>query len=398
MSILSDRINNLTESATIKMAKLGRELAAKGIDVISLSLGETDFFTPDFVKDAAKKAIDDNYSYYSPVPGYPDLRKAIAQKLKRENKLDYNFDEIVVSTGAKQALTNIILCLINPGDEVIIPTPYWVSYSELVKLGEGQSVFIDTTIESDFKITPEELEAAITPKTKLFMFSSPNNPTGTVYTREELSALAKVFEKHPQIYIISDEIYEHINFLGEHASIAEFPEIKDRVIIINGLSKAYAMTGWRLGFSASCKEIAVACEKLQSQMTSGTCSITQRAGVAAYNGGLDSVHEMQKVFLNRRNLVYDLLKEIPGMKVNLPGGAFYFFPDVSAFFGKKSEEGEIIQNADDLALYILNVAHVAVVSGDAFGDSKSIRISYAASEDKLKEAVSRIKKALSLLK
>lgn len=398
MSILSDRINNLTESATIKMAKLGRELAAKGIDVISLSLGETDFFTPDFVKDAAKKAIDDNYSYYSPVPGYPDLRKAIAQKLKRENKLDYNFDEIVVSTGAKQALTNIILCLINPGDEVIIPTPYWVSYSELVKLGEGQSVFIDTTIESDFKITPEELEAAITPKTKLFMFSSPNNPTGTVYTREELSALAKVFEKHPQIYIISDEIYEHINFLGEHASIAEFPAIKDRVIIINGLSKAYAMTGWRLGFSASCKEIAVACEKLQSQMTSGTCSITQRAGVAAYNGGLDSVHEMQKVFLNRRNLVYDLLKEIPGMKVNLPGGAFYFFPDVSAFFGKKSEEGEIIQNADDLALYILNVAHVAVVSGDAFGDSKSIRISYAASEDKLKEAVSRIKKALSLLK
>lgn len=398
MSILSDRINNLAESATIKMAKLGRELAAQGIDVISLSLGETDFYTPDFVKDAAKKAIDENYSYYSPVAGYPDLRKAIAQKLKRENNLDYNFDQIVVSTGAKQALTNVILSLVNPGDEVIIPTPYWVSYSELVKLGEGESVFIDTTIESDFKITPEQLEAAITPKSKLFMFSSPNNPTGTVYTRDELAALVKVFEKYPQIYIISDEIYEHINFIGAHVSIAEFENIKDRVIIINGLSKAYAMTGWRLGFSASSKEIADACDKLQSQVTSGTCSITQRAGVAAYNGSLDSVVEMQKVFLHRRDLVYDLLKSIPGMKVNLPGGAFYFFPDVSSYFGKKTEDGQVIQNADDLALYILNKGHVAVVSGDAFGDPKSIRISYAASEEKLKEAISRIKNALALLK
>ncbi|WP_202616803.1 pyridoxal phosphate-dependent aminotransferase [Arcticibacter tournemirensis] len=398
MSILSNRINNLAESATIKMAKLGRELAAKGVDVISLSLGETDFYTPDFVKDAAKKAIDENYSYYSPVAGYPDLRKAIAEKLKRENNLDYTFDQIVVSTGAKQALTNVILCLVNPGDEVIIPTPYWVSYSELVKLGEGESVFIDSTIESDFKITPAELEAAITPKSKLFMFSSPNNPTGTVYTYDELAALVKVFEKYPDIYIISDEIYEHINFTGRHVSIAEFDSIKDRVIIINGLSKAYAMTGWRLGFSASNKEIANACDKLQSQVTSGTCSITQRAGVAAYHGSLDSVHEMQKVFLERRNLVFDLLKEIPGMKVNLPGGAFYFFPDVSSFFGKQTEEGEVIQNSDDLALYILNTGHVAVVSGDAFGDPKSIRISYAASEDKLREAALRIKNALAKLK
>lgn len=398
MSILSNRINNLAESATIKMAKLGRELAAKGVDVISLSLGETDFYTPDFVKNAAKKAIDDNWSYYSPVAGYPDLRKAIAGKLKRENNLDYNFDQIVVSTGAKQSLTNAILCLVNPGDEVIIPTPYWVSYSELVKLGEGKSVFIDTTLESDFKITPEELEAAITPRTKLFMFSSPNNPTGTVYTRDELAALVKVFEKYPDIYIISDEIYEHINFIGSHTSIAEFESVKDRVIIINGLSKAYAMTGWRLGFSASSKEIANAFDKLQSQMTSGTCSVTQRAGLEAYSGGLESVVEMQKVFLKRRDLVYQLLKEIPGLKVNLPGGAFYFFPDVSSFFGKTTPEGETIENSDDLALYILNKGHVAVVSGDAFGDPKSMRISYAASEEKLIEAASRIKRALADLK
>lgn len=398
MSILSNRINNLAESATIKMAKLGRELAAKGVDVISLSLGETDFFTPDFVKDAAKKAIDSNYSYYTPVAGIPDLRKAIAAKLKRENNLDYNFDQIVVSTGAKQALANAIQCLINPGDEVIIPTPYWVSYSELVKLAEGESVFINATIDTDFKITPEELEAAITPKSKLFMFSSPNNPTGTVYTREELAALAKVFEKHPNIYIISDEIYEHINFIGEHTSIAEFESIKDRVIIINGLSKAYAMTGWRLGFSASNKTIADACDKLQSQVTSGTCSITQHAGAAAYQGSLDSVKEMQKVFLKRRDLVYNLLKEIPGLKVNVPAGAFYFFPDVRSFFGKTAPDGAVISNGDELALYLLNTGHVAVVSGDSFGDSNGLRISYAAAEDKLIEAMSRIKFALSQLK
>ena len=397
MSTLSNRINNLAESATIKMAKLGRELAAKGVDVISLSLGETDFFTPDFVKDAAKKAIDENYSYYTPVAGYPDLRKAIAAKLKRENKVDYGFDQIVVSTGAKQSLANAILCLVNPGEEVVIPTPYWVSYSELVKLADGESVFINATIENDFKITPEQLEAAITPKTKLFMFSSPNNPTGTVYTREELAALVAVFEKYPNVYIISDEIYEHINFIGEHVSIAEFESVKDRVIIINGLSKAYAMTGWRIGFSASNKEIAAAIDKLQSQVTSGTSSITQMAGIAAYTGSLDSVKEMQKVFLRRRDLVYSLLKEVPGIKVNLPAGAFYFFPEVSSYFGK-SVDGEVIKNADDLSLYLLNKGHVATVSGDSFGDPNSIRLSYAAADDKLIEACKRIKSALEQLK
>ncbi|HEY0056389.1 MAG TPA: pyridoxal phosphate-dependent aminotransferase [Pedobacter sp.] len=398
MSTLSNRINNLSESATIKMAKLGRELAAKGVDVISLSLGETDFFTPDFVKDAAKKAIDANQSYYTPVAGIPDLRKAIAAKLKRENNLDFNFDQIVVSTGAKQSLANAIMCLVNPGEEVIIPTPYWVSYSELVKLAEGESVFINATIDTDFKISPEELEAAITPKSKLFMFSSPNNPTGTVYTREELAALVKVFEKYPNIYIISDEIYEHINFIGEHVSIAEFESVKDRVIIINGLSKAYAMTGWRLGFSASNKAIADACDKLQSQVTSGTCSITQHAGAAAYQGSLDSVKEMQKVFLKRRDLVYNLLKDIDGLKVNVPAGAFYFFPDVRSFFGKTAPDGSIIANGDDLALYLLNTGHVATVSGDSFGDPNGLRISYAAADDKLIEAMSRIKYALEQLK
>ena len=398
MSTLSNRINELSESATIKMAKMGRELAAKGVDVISLSLGETDFYTPDFVKQAAKDAIDQNFSYYTPVPGYPELRKAIANKLKRENNLDYNFDQIVVSTGAKQSLANAILCLVNPGDEVVIPTPYWVSYSELVKLAEGKSVFISTTLESDFKITAEELEAAITPKTKLFMFSSPNNPTGSVYTQEELASFVKVFEKYPEIYIISDEIYEHINFLNDHESIAQFASVKERVIIINGLSKAYAMTGWRIGYSASSKIIAEACDKLQSQITSGTCSITQKAGIAAYEGGLATVNEMKTVFKERRDLVYGLLKDISGLKVNLPGGAFYFFPDVSSFFGKRSPSGEIIKNAEDLSLYLLNTGHVATVSGDSFGDPNSIRISYAAANEKLIEAMKRIKEALGALK
>ena len=398
MNTLSNRINELSESATIKMAKMGRELAAKGVDVISLSLGETDFYTPDFVKEAAKDAIDKNFSYYTPVAGYPELRKAIAAKLKRENNLDYDFDQIVVSTGAKQSLANAILCVVNPGDEVVIPTPYWVSYSELVKLAEGASVFIHTTLESDFKITAVELEAAITPKTKLFMFSSPNNPTGSVYTRDELASLVKVFEKYPQIYIISDEIYEHINFLNEHESIAQFNSIKDRVIIINGLSKAYAMTGWRIGYSATNKELAAACDKLQSQITSGTCSITQKAGVAAYEGGLDTVKEMKAVFKERRDLVYGLLKDIPGLKVNLPGGAFYFFPDVSSFFKKTAPDGSTIKNAEDLSLYLLNTGHVATVSGDSFGDPNSIRLSYAAANEKLIEAMKRIKEALGALK
>jgi len=396
MSALSNRINNLSESATIKMAKMGRELAAKGVDVISLSFGEPDFHTPEHIKDAAKKAMDENYTYYTPVSGYPELRKAITVKLKNENNLDYDFSQIVVSTGAKQAIANAVLCLVNPGEEVIIPTPYWVSYSEVVKLADGVSVFIDTTVEADFKITPEQLEAAITPKTKLFMFSSPSNPTGSVYSKNELEGLAKVFEKHPQVYIMSDEIYEHINYGEKHESIAQFDAIKDRVVIINGFSKSYAMTGWRIGYSASSKELATAFDKMQGQITSGTCSITQRAGVAAYEGGLDSVLAMRTQFKKRRDLVYSLLKEIDGLKVNLPDGAFYFFPNVTSFFGK-SYNGKTISDADELSIYLLEEAHVATVGGDSFGDKKSIRISYAAAEDKLVEAVRRIKEALGKL-
>src|SRR5690606_11391923 len=338
-SILSDRINNLSESATLKMTKLGRELAAKGINVISLSVGEPDFSTPEHVKNAAKQALDQNYTRYSPVPGYPDLRQAIVDKLKQENNLDYDISEIVVSTGAKQSLSNVLLTLINPGDEVIIPTPYWVSYSEMVTLAEGNSVFIHTTIDSDFKITPAQLEAATTPTSKVFMFSSPCNPTGSVYSKEELAGLVEVFEKHPDIYIISDEIYEHINFVGKHESIAQFNSIKDRVILVNGFSKAFAMTGWRLGYIATNRVIAAANEKIQGQTTSGTCSISQRAGIAAYKEGLESVLEMKNAFARRRQLVYELLNEIPGVKTNLPEGAFYFFPEISSFFGKKDPEG-----------------------------------------------------------
>jgi len=396
-SVLSERINDLSESATLKMTKLGRELAAQGANIISLSVGEPDFNTPNHIKEAAKKALDENYTRYSPVPGYPELRKAIVKKLKEENGLDYDISQIVVSTGAKQSLSNAILCVINPGDEVIIPTPYWVSYSEMVKLAGGVSVFINTGIESNFKITPAELDAAITPKTKLFMFSSPCNPTGSVYSKEELAALAEVFEKYPDIYIISDEIYEHINFKSKHESIAQFDRIKDRVILINGFSKSYAMTGWRLGYLAASKEIAAANDKLQGQTTSGTCSIAQRAGIAAYEGGLESVLEMKKAFERRRTLVYNALKEIKDVKVNLPEGAFYFFPDVSAFFGRKDKEGNIIKNSSDLALYILNEAHVATVGGDSFGNNDCMRLSYAASDEQLVEALRRIKLALEKL-
>ncbi|KGE16157.1 pyridoxal phosphate-dependent aminotransferase [Sphingobacterium deserti] len=391
---LSDRINNLSESATLKMTKLGRELASKGINVISLSVGEPDFNTPDNVKAAAKKALDDNFTRYSPVPGYPELRQAIVDKLKNENGLDYEPSQIVVSTGAKQSLSNVILTLINPGDEVIIPTPYWVSYSEMVVLAEGKSVFINTDIESDFKITPAQLEAAITPKTKLFMFSSPCNPTGSVYSKEELEGLAKVFEKHPNIFILSDEIYEHINFVDKHESIAQFDSIKDRVIIVNGFSKAFAMTGWRLGYIAANKEIAAANDKLQGQTTSGTCSIAQRAGIVAYNDGLESVQAMKEAFVRRRQLVYDLLNDIPGVKTNLPEGAFYFFPEVSSFFGKKDSQGNVIKGSADLALYLLNEGHIATVGGDSFGNDNYIRLSYAASDENLKEALRRMKEAL----
>ncbi len=397
MTILSTRIQNLSESQTIKMAKLGRELSAKGIDVINLSFGEPDFNTPQYIKDAAKEAMDQNYTYYTPVSGYPELRKAIAEKLKRENNLDYNFDEIVVSTGAKQALANAIMCLVNPGDEVIVPTPYWVSYSEMIKLAEGETVLIKTTLENNFKLTPIQLEAAITPKTKVFMFSSPCNPSGSVYSRTELEGLVKVFEKYPQIYILSDEIYEHINFVDKHESIAQFAGVKDRTIIINGFSKAFAMTGWRIGYSASNKEIATAADKLQGQITSGTCSITQRAGIAACNGGLESVNQMKNAFYKRRNIVHKMLSEIPGVKTNLPEGAFYFFPDVSAYFGK-TDGKTTIKDAMDLSIYILNEAHVSTVSGDGFGADECIRISYAASEEKLVEAVTRISDALAKLK
>ncbi len=396
-SYLSDRINSLSESATLKMTKLGRELAAKGINVISLSVGEPDFNTPDHVKEAAKKALDDNFTRYSPVPGYPELRQAIVNKLKNENGLDYDISQIVVSTGAKQSLSNVILTLINPGEEVIIPTPYWVSYSEMVTLAEGKSVFIDTTIESDFKITPEQLEAAITPKSKIFMFSSPCNPTGSVYSKDELAALVKVFEKHPNIFIISDEIYEHINFIGKHESIAQFESIKDRVIIVNGFSKAFAMTGWRLGYIAANKEIAAANDKMQGQTTSGTCSIAQRAGIIAYEQGLDSVYAMKEAFERRRQLVYDLLNDIPGVKTNLPEGAFYFFPEISSFFGKKDPEGNVIKDSSDLALYLLNHGHIATVGGDSFGNNNYIRLSYAASDENLKEALRRMKEALANL-
>ena len=396
-SYLSDRINSLSESATLKMTKLGRELAAKGINVISLSVGEPDFNTPTHVKEAAKKALDDNFTRYSPVPGYPDLRQAIVNKLKNENGLDYDISQIVVSTGAKQSLSNVILTLVNPGDEVIIPTPYWVSYSEMVNLAEGKSVFIDTDIESNFKITAEQLEAAITPKSKVFMFSSPCNPTGSVYSREELAALVKVFEKHPNIFIISDEIYEHINFVDKHESIAQFESVKDRVIIINGFSKAFAMTGWRLGYIAANKEIAAANDKLQGQTTSGTCSIAQRAGIVAYEQGLDSVNEMKDAFARRRQLVYELLNDIPGVKTNLPEGAFYFFPEISSFFGKKDPEGNVIKDSSDLALYLLNYGHIATVGGDSFGNNNYIRLSYAASDENLKEALRRMKEALGKL-
>ncbi len=396
MTALSKRIHALAESQTIKMAKMGRDLAAKGIDIINLSFGEPDFNTPDYIKDAAKKALDNNFTFYTPVSGYPELRKAITEKLRVDNNLSYDSDQIVVTTGAKQALANALLCLVNPGDEVLIPTPYWVSYSEMVKLAEGTSVFIPTTVEQNFKITAQQLEQAITPKTKVFMFSSPCNPTGSVYSYEELAELAKVFEKYPEIYILSDEIYEHINFGDKHESIAQFASLKERVILINGFSKAFAMTGWRLGYLAASKEIAQACDKMQGQITSGTCSIAQRAGIAACEGGLESVLKMKAAFLKRRDLVYGLLKTIPGIKTNLPSGAFYFFPDVSSYFGK-SANGEKIKDALDLSLYLLNEAHVALVSGDAFGDPNSIRISYAASEEKLSEAMERIATALAKL-
>ncbi len=397
MVALSHRINKLSESETLAMSRKSRELKAKGHDVINLSLGEPDFFTPDNIKQAAKKAIDDNYSFYTPVNGYLELRQAICQKLQRDNHLQYTPEQIVVSTGAKQALINVLLCLVNPGEEVLVPAPYWVSYSEMVKMTDGIEVNITAGIENDFKITPAQLEAAITPNTKLFMFSSPCNPTGSVYTKEELKALAEVFERHPQVYILSDEIYEHINFMGQHESIASFETIKERVIVINGVSKGFAMTGWRVGYLAASLEIAQACNKLQGQFTSGTCSIAQRATMEAMQADPSQTHQMLDKFRERRDLVLELMEDIPGMKTNLPQGAFYIFPNIEYYFGKANGESRI-DNAGDLCMYLLNKAHVALVPGSAFGNPSCVRLSYATSNELLTEAVARIKKALAELK
>ncbi len=397
MTHLSDRINKISESQTIAMARKSRELKANGIDIISLSLGEPDFNTPDVIKEAAKKAIDDNFSYYTHVSGYLELREAICKKFKRDNGLDYSPDEIVVSTGAKQSIANAVLCIVNPGDEVIIPAPFWVSYLEILKLAEGKPVMIDTTIESDFKMSPEQLEKSITSKTRLIMLSTPCNPTGSVYNREELKALAQVIIKYPELYIISDEIYEHINFIGGHQSFAQFDFIKERVITINGVSKGFAMTGWRGGIMAAPKWIAQACDKIQGQFTSATSSITQKAMHKAMELDFDTyIKPMRDAFLKRRDLVLSLMKDIPGLKTNVPQGAFYVYPEVSYYFGKKYKE-YLILNATDLTLYLLDEGHLALVPGAAFGEDRYIRFSYATNEENLIEALKRMKDALSKL-
>jgi aspartate aminotransferase len=394
MSILSDRINNLSTSQTLAMAALARELKAQGKDIISLSLGEPDFNTPDFIKEAAKKAIDENYSTYSPVDGYAELKDAICRKFKRDNNLDYKPSNIVVSTGAKQSLYNIAQVMLNDGDEVILPAPYWVSYFEIIKLSGGVPVEVPTSVESDFKMTAEQLEAAITPKTKMMWFSSPCNPSGSVYNREELTAIGKVLEKYPNIYIVSDEIYEHINFSGTFCSIASIPGLFERTITVNGVAKAFAMTGWRIGYIGAPEFIAKACTKMQGQVTSGANSIAQRATITAVDADPSVLKYMVDAFHGRRNLVVGLTKDIPGLKINVPEGAFYVFPDVSSFFGK-TLRGKLITNADDLSMYLLSEANVATVTGDAFGNPNCIRISYATSEELLTEAFKRIKEALS---
>lgn len=397
MDNISNRVNQLAVSETLAMSQKSRELKAQGRNVINLSVGEPDFHTPDFVKEAAFKAINDNISFYSPVPGFPDLLQAISEKLKRENNLQYGTDQIVVSGGAKHSLTNVLLALINPGDEVIIPAPYWVSYVELVKLAEGESVVIPTSLEANFKISPQQLEKAITPKTKALMLCSPSNPTGSIYSKDELRALANVLEKHPGVFVISDEIYEYINYVGQHESIAQFESIRDRVIIINGVSKGYAMTGWRIGYCAAPVWLAKACQKLQGQMTSGTCSIAQKAATAAIASDGAYPAKMRKAFKERRDAVIERLKKIEGFKTNVPDGAFYIFAEASHFFGKRYGE-TVINNAGDLSMYLLNTAHVATVPGGAFGAEGYIRFSYAASLEELLEALDRIDKAVSQLK
>lgn len=396
MEHISRRVKSLSVSQTLAMAQKSRELKEQGIDVISLSLGEPDFNTPDDIKEAAKKAIDDNYSFYPPVPGYNDLREAIAMKFREENGLDYTADQIIVSAGGKHSLINVVLSVVDPGEEVILLAPYWVSYLDHIIFAEGKPVIIQTSIDSDFKVTPAQLEAAITPRTRLLIFNSPSNPTGMVYTREEMAALVKVLEKHPDVLIISDEIYEHITFTGKHISLASFSSINDRVVTVNGVSKGYAMTGWRIGYIGAPLWLAKACNKLQGQFTSGVSSISQRAALAAVTSKSDSRERMREAFLRRRDLICSLLGEIPGLRVRVPQGAFYVMPDISNFIGK-SYNGQVMKNADDLTFFLLAEARVAMVSGSAFGADNCIRISYATSDDRITEAVRRIKEALAKL-
>ncbi|MBQ2002097.1 MAG: pyridoxal phosphate-dependent aminotransferase [Bacteroidaceae bacterium] len=396
MEILSERLNRLSPSATLAMSQKSSELKAQGVDVINLSVGEPDFNTPDHIKEAAKKAIDENFSRYSPNPGYPELKNAIVAKLKNENGLDYKPSQILCSNGAKQSVCNVIMALVNAGDEVIIPAPYWVSYPEMVKLADGTPVFVESTIEQDFKITPEQLEAAITPNTRAIILCSPSNPTGSVYSKAELEALKNVLLKHERVVVIADEIYEHINYVGKHASMAEFEDIRDRVVIINGVSKAYAMTGWRIGFIAAPEWVVKGCNKLQGQYTSGPCSVSQKAAEAAYTGTQQPVEDMRKAFERRKNLIVSLAKEIPGLEVNDPQGAFYLFPKCSAYFGKKDGD-RVINTSTDLAMYLLEVGHVATVAGDAFGSPECFRMSYATSDENITEAMKRIKETLARL-
>ena len=397
VSPLATRLLAMNESATIAMAKKARELMATGIDVINLSFGEPDFQTPQYIKDAAKQALDDGYTFYTPVPGILELRQAICDKFKRDNQLDFLPSQIVVSTGAKQALVNAVLSLVNPGDEVIVFAPYWVSYEEMVKLAEGVPVTLVGRLANDYKVTAAELEAAITPRTKLILYSSPCNPTGAVFSRQELGEIAAVLARHPQVYALADEIYEYINFVGEHASLANFVEIKDRVVTVNGFSKGYAMTGWRLGYLAARPDIAAACEKMQSQVTSGTCSIAQWAGLAALRGGRASADVMVAAYRRRRDLVLEAVRDIPGFNTPTPSGAFYIFPEVSAYFGRTAPDGRVVANSADLAIYLLNDAHVSAVSGDAFGAPECLRFSTAAADEKLVEAFRRIKVSLAKL-
>lgn len=397
MAQLSDRLQRLAPSATLAMSQKSSEMKAQGIDVINMSVGEPDFNTPDHIKAAAKKAVDDNFSRYSPVPGYIDLREAIVAKLKRENNLDYTTSEILVSNGAKQSVCNTLMALVNDGDEVIIPAPYWVSYPQMVKLAGGTPVIVEAGFEQDFKMTPRQLEAAITPKTRMLILCSPSNPTGSVYSKDELAALAEVIKRHDDLFVLADEIYEHINYVGHHESIAQFPGMKERAIIVNGVSKAYAMTGWRIGYIAAPEWIVKGCNKLQGQYTSGPCSVSQKAAEFAYNASQECVEEMRRAFERRRDLIVSLAKDIPGLEVNRPEGAFYLFPKCSSFYGK-TDGTTTIGNSTDLAMYLLEKGHVATVGGDAFGDPECFRMSYATSDDNIIEAMKRIKDALGRLK